>query len=195
MSVAVPTKDSEFYPFQRIALQRKHTKEQRLRFKQAAINRAGLEVWSKSKAFEKVKHLSWVLQAHEMGVLTCVWQLLRADPEVLSYGLIDNGRDTKNSSYSGSGHDGNNSRQGSMRSLRDFEASINSGDFINKAHSSGGDGANLSGASLDLLEEVFAKGSIRDKLRNATNNSSSGGSGATKSSSGNGSNSNNPGQI
>lgn len=166
MALAIPTHDSEFYAFQRVALCRPYSDGQRARFQQTAINRVGPEVWSRATAPEKVKHMTKVLHVQELNTLTTIWQLLRANPEVISCQLVpmssvgDNNYDSPATPHS-------------LRSLNvthDGDGCLDSEGYIGGSmlDLSSELGANLSTASLDFLEELFEKGAMRDKLRNST---------------------------
>jgi hypothetical protein len=149
VALAVPDPKTNFFPFQFMALNRPYTLKQRNRFETIAIKEVGKEEWRAASAHEKVVQLSKVLEQHEIGILGCIWELLKRNPVLVSVGLI---------------------ASGDVASIKMSSISVGDGFFVDikSDNASGSDflnslEANLSLASLDFLEEVYEKdGSMQD---------------------------------
>lgn len=72
-----------FFPFQQMALQRIQTQRQHLRFQRIAMSGMVASQWSRLSPREHASRIIEARTAHELGVLTSIYGLLRADPAVL----------------------------------------------------------------------------------------------------------------
>jgi hypothetical protein len=148
VTLAIPDPKFDFFPFQQMALHRPYNKRERSRFEKMAINQVGRSDWKKCSSHEKVGHLSKVLEDHERGVLTSIWQLLKGDAMLISLCIPDDptvnySYDSEDECYHQSLSDGNG--PSNPQWLKNIES-------------------NLSVASLDFLGEVYEA----DKLESSS---------------------------
>ena len=140
-SLAVPDPKFDLFAYQQMALHRPYNKSERSRFEKIAINQVGRSDWKKCSSHEKVRHLSTVLEDHEKGVLTSIWQLLKSNTTLLSLGIVDDPTVTYSS--------------GSQDECYRYYENLSDGDGPSNSKWLKNIQSNLSVASLDFLGEVY----------------------------------------
>ena len=89
VSLAVPDSESDFFPFQLMALYKSYSKEEMGRFQNIDIKRLGSNEWAKAGPNEKVTELKQILIKHEIETMGCIFELLRHNPMLVHVGGVD----------------------------------------------------------------------------------------------------------
>jgi hypothetical protein len=89
VSLAVPDSESDFFPFQLMALYKSYSKEEMGRFKNICMKRFGNNEWAKTSSNVKVTELKQILIKHEIETMGCIFELLRHNPMLVHVGGVD----------------------------------------------------------------------------------------------------------
>mmetsp|Transcript_52722 Transcript_52722/g.59652 ORF Transcript_52722/g.59652 Transcript_52722/m.59652 type:complete len:1020 (-) Transcript_52722:416-3475(-) len=89
VSLAVPDSESDFFPFQLMALYRSYSKAEMRRFKNVATEIFGNNMLMKTNSNEMVTQLKQILVQHENETMGCIFELLRHNPMLVHVGGVD----------------------------------------------------------------------------------------------------------
>ena len=157
VALAVPDVKSKFFAFQLSALDRPYSREQKRRFETMASKEVGKEQWRGLSGNAKVVAMSKVLETHELGILSCVWELLKCNSSLVTIPIGDIEHDE---------YDELNEGMGSFISDEEdsFYQELGSSHHSNKEWIGDVDQSNLSVASVDFLEDIYEADNTK-KLR------------------------------